>query len=494
VVCNVLPELKHINVMRQNASVEGAKGERDAVHRRPVSELLNDALDAAHSTYEKRHRENKLHYNATALYERFDQASRAATAESWSYEDGKCALFGPEIWSPSAVGQKTTAFSSMLHRQEVQGIYKFLEVSCQYDEAKQRCDTKGRAGQPVRPAAVPTLGPVATLFRWYARRSNRLGSFSPDDLAPKPVVDREGAARKAMNTDDDPVLNCGELIGLLEDFEVVPGQLRRGDVQSVCRLVQSARGTGHPLPNPHPAELRYPEFCRALVRLALLTNCEPSRLGDPLADSLRLKALCDRLMVSSQNTTPLRLRLASMSANARDKGRMRKEKRWEYALSESAFEATRRDHAAAWSPSPEAGWDPTRPSEVPPELMAQLLANDKPLPAQDERPRWKAFEGVKIDMGKASIGDVRNYRIVLRNRTKRKVHLEINFSGPPWLTANFSEMPLAEGMPRVVELTARFEEEGEFNSTVEVVAREASALSSHTDVTLIPLYARVVRE
>lgn len=33
--------------------------------------------------------------------------------------------------------------------------------------------------------------------------------------------------------------------------------------------------TGHLLPNPHPEELRFPDFCQLLVRLALLLNSKP---------------------------------------------------------------------------------------------------------------------------------------------------------------------------------------------------------------------------
>eukprot|EP00951_Prasinocladus_malaysianus_P046698 scaffold647879_cov44-Prasinocladus_malaysianus.AAC.1 len=88
----------------------------------------------------------------------------------------------------------------------------------------------------------------------------------------------------------------------------------------------------------------------------------------------------------------------------------------------------------------------------------------------------------KIDMGIAELGEVRKYRIILRNRSerhmvpchkaKRKVKIEVNVLGALWIDAAFTEEPLAACIPRVVELLARFDQLGEHRCAIEVLAKE----------------------
>lgn len=53
------------------------------------------------------------------------------------------------------------------------------------------------------------------------------------------------SVRQGGNWDDDPVLNCKEVTAMLEDYGLVPGELRRGDVQRAFAMVagQPKKGT-----------------------------------------------------------------------------------------------------------------------------------------------------------------------------------------------------------------------------------------------------------
>lgn len=43
--------------------------------------------------------------------------------------------------------------------------------------------------------------------------------------------------RQGGNWDNDPVMNCKEITAMLEDYGLVPGELRRGDVQRAFAMV-----------------------------------------------------------------------------------------------------------------------------------------------------------------------------------------------------------------------------------------------------------------
>ena len=90
------------------------------------------------------------------------------------------------------------------------------------------------------PSCNRQIGPVSTLFRWYARRDIWLGKESPDDLAPKPADSLFDTARRPVNTEDDPVMSFYELVSLLEDFEIIPQKMRRGDLQKLYHLACTA--------------------------------------------------------------------------------------------------------------------------------------------------------------------------------------------------------------------------------------------------------------
>jgi len=344
------------------------------------------------------------------------------------------------------------------------------------------------------------VGPVATLFRWYARRSIFLGAEMPANMPPKLPVNPKltPSMRQGGNMEADPVINCAEVTAMLEDYGLIPGELRRGDVQRAFGMVAGQPKKGHLLPNPHPEELRYPEFCQLLVRVALLMNSKPEYAQWYPRDQDRLKAFTDRLLITSANTRPLQIKLAAFRRTARERSVMRRERRMDYVVTPSAFDA-----AASLPPSlptffpgcngvaDHVNWNPTKSEPVPQSLLDQLLAGDSSAVSKVQ-PRWQSFDGIKLDMGIVKLGDVRKYRVVLRNRTKRKVRYEADFVSADWVDALFSEGPLPCSMPRVIELTARFDKVGELRGSVEIQASEMHIHDAPIERVVIPIYARVL--
>eukprot|EP00873_Tetraselmis_striata_P009781 jgi/Tetstr1/430045/TSEL_019906.t1 len=466
---------------------------------RPVSSQLNKLLNLAHKTHDRRKAEGKLHYPFTKEYESFDQEQQMRTATGWQRNDAVTAMFGSKIRNPSTLGASSTAFITSLTG-PMPGSYNLIEVTCQHDANVQKSDLKGTVGSPTRPGIQPTVGPVTTLFRWYARRSIALGCQQPENMPPKLIEDAKLSLsmRQGGNWDNDPVMNCKEITAMLEDYGLVPGELRRGDVQRAFAMVAGCPKKGHVVPNPHPEELRYPEFCQLLVRLGLLLNSKPETSQWYPQDEDRLKAFTDRLLITSPNTRQLQIKLAAFRRTARDRSVMRRERKIDYMATPSAF-----DTAASLPPSfktflpgsnngaKHVNWNPTKAEPVPKPLLQQLLAGDAAALSKMQ-PKWTAFDGTKLDMGIVSLGDIRKYRVVLRNRTKRQVRFETNVVGGSWIDTFHSEEPLASCLPRVLEITARFDQVGELRGSIEVRASEIHIYNAPIEEVVIPIYARVM--
>lgn len=70
-----------------------------------------------------------------------------------------------------------------------------------------------------------------------------------DDLSIVPEGDRFGVLKRRVNESADPVMSFNEVVSMLEDFSVIPGLLRRGDVQKVYNLSYSGPAKGNALPS-----------------------------------------------------------------------------------------------------------------------------------------------------------------------------------------------------------------------------------------------------
>jgi hypothetical protein len=85
------------------------------------------------------------------------------------------------------------------------------------------------------------------------------------------------------------------------------------------------------------------------------------------------------------------------------------------------------------------------------------------------------FQEPALNLGRVQPGEVRCCRVVLRNRGSGNLFLSPDTTSAPWVSATFSEGPLAPGMPRVVDVSLTFAAAGEYFGELRVLVHSPAA-------------------
>ncbi|MEW5298179.1 MAG: hypothetical protein WDW36_001331 [Sanguina aurantia] len=420
-----------------------------------------------------------------------------------------------------------------------------VEVVCQYDARFQKGGVSGQLGRMLRPPTSGPVGPLAYLFRWYCKRATTFaGTPSPAGLTDSPAMPPKDMLLPAdpqalpkggrhLSRELDPVMNCDELLEMLEEFEYVPHKARRSDVVLVFRAAKKAfsqrpaSATAKPLScsQARPEEIRFPGFCDALMRLAVATACTPQSTstttlspGSPHSPSTQpsqpvrrpasahggaaqqpsvpppvdihraVSAMMASLGLDDANILALRQRLDGLARNAQDRGPRKKALRLAYVAAAPAVEAAMgRELTLDGEP---CAWGATSNSPAPEQLQLLLRSFDVAALAV-YRPDWRAFETPALDYGVMPPGEVRCCKVVLRNRGVYKMYIKIDSSAAPFLDSlTFNEMNfLAPGVPRVMEVTTRLHTVGEYVGELRIFSRTKQDPQQY--ITVVPVYALV---
>ena len=145
--------------------------------------------------------------------------------------------------------------------------------------------------------------------------------------------------------------------------------------------------------------------------------------------------------------------------------------------------------ARARPPPLPGGWTVDSAFRPPAELTEVLLSSDAAA-ATRYLPDWREFPHPALNLGVVHPGELRSLRIVLRNRGAYAMSIRVDTSGAEeHLTAAFSEQPLPPGVPRVMDIDARFTHPGEYTGEVRIYSRVKQ--EGEQRVNAIPFYALV---
>ncbi|KAG1662466.1 hypothetical protein FOA52_009674 [Chlamydomonas sp. UWO 241] len=294
---------------------------------------------------------------------------------------------------------------------------------------------------------------------------------------------------RALNRAPDPVMSLLELTEMLEEMEMVPHRVSRQDVTEVFRAVARIRceppnrlASAQALPD----QLRYPQFCDALMRLALAADARTAmQSGAPMSEApAAVAALLEVLGAGSPNMSAFKRKLDSLARTAKDLGKRRAAIKHLYVSAPSGMAAAR----AALAPIGPTGWTIDSPTRAPPELGEALMASNCCARAR-YLPAWTEYPLPALNLGTCCPGELRCMRVVLRNRGQCAMLLRIDTSGAAdFFVATFNEMALPPGMPRVLEIEARFDEPGEYSGSLHVFSRTRGG-PRHLNT--VPFYALV---
>ncbi|MEW5309185.1 MAG: hypothetical protein WDW38_001090 [Sanguina aurantia] len=424
-----------------------------------------------------------------------------------------------------------------------------VEVVCQYDARFQKGGVSGQLGRMLRPPTSGPVGPLAYLFSTVSPQQQHSLCLHPTTRTHHQLEAHRPCPRKDMllpadpqalpkggrhlSRELDPVMNCDELLEMLEEFEYVPHKARRSDVVLVFRAAKKAfsqrpaSATAKPLScsQARPEEIRFPGFCDALMRLAVATACTPQSTstttlspGSPHSPSTQpsqpvrrpasahggaaqqpsvpppvdihraVSAMMASLGLDDANILALRQRLDGLARNAQDRGPRKKALRLAYVAAAPAVEAAMgRELTLDGEP---CAWGATSNSPAPEQLQLLLRSFDVAALAV-YRPDWRAFETPALDYGVMPPGEVRCCKVVLRNRGVYKMYIKIDSSAAPFLDSlTFNEMNfLAPGVPRVMEVTTRLHTVGEYVGELRIFSRTKQDPQQY--ITVVPVYALV---
>lgn len=221
-----------------------------------------------------------------------------------------------------------------------------------YDANFQAANRLGQHGTVARGVTGPSIGPIAYVYRWYCKRASQfVGNCTHADVPDAPAVpdpsDTSTTGRstsaatttgRILNRSLDPVMSAAELLDMLEELEVVPQLVSRADVTAAFRaayasgvalgtaaIASLAKPVGHSssgveavfaplLPpgsststpgkrvgygcgpavprasaQPHPEELRYPDFLDCLARLAVAAAVREQHQQQPLKGAVAVE-------------------------------------------------------------------------------------------------------------------------------------------------------------------------------------------------------------
>lgn len=87
--------------------------------------------------------------------------------------------------------------------------------------------------------------------------------------------------------------------------------------------------------------------------------------------------------------------------------------------------------------------------------------------------RRDEYASCGVDCGSVAAGNSASYRVILRNRSRGAVEVELDSQLPPWVAVAWESSSLHYGLPRIIKLTARFPgSAGEYNGELVVSARK----------------------
>ncbi len=183
---------------------------------------------------------------------------------------------------------------------------------------------------------------------------------------------------RALNRALDPVMSLMELCDLLEEMDVVPHRVTRQDVseafKAACAVDCKPVGV---LPGiqVRPDEIRYPQFCDVLVRLAIAADARQAaggQYGKPQSvPTDAVHALMEAMDIANPNVTLLKRRLDALARMQAERGAKRTALKHLYIAQESAMAASR-----ARPPQLPGNWTVDSTFRAPDDLISQLLSGD----------------------------------------------------------------------------------------------------------------------
>lgn len=356
--------------------------------------------------------------------------------------------------------------------------------------------------------------------------------------------------RGGLNRAPDPVISLQELTEMFEEIDVVPSMVTRHDVSEAFRAALASSSFHPPLPNQlpccqvRPDELRYPAFQDVLIRLALAAAAldeqhrvmtgvaapPPSSLlpSTPVSPGAAVHSLMARMGLTSPGTAALKRRLDALARMSGDRAQHKSVNKFKYISTGHGMSA-----AKTLLPPVEptglfsrhgTGWTVDSPEPAPQSLVALLLHNDT---AAERRyqPEWRPFpvqQASSIHMGSMRVGELRSFRVLLRNRGTYQMQIHVDatsssfsregsYSGgtgdvlnggegwsgplalqPGGLSCSFSELPLPAGVPRVLEVDARFEVPGEYSGEIRILSYVKQDGHGQQRVNVVPWYVEVL--
>ncbi|GAX75917.1 hypothetical protein CEUSTIGMA_g3360.t1 [Chlamydomonas eustigma] len=301
---------------------------------------------------------------------------------------------------------------------------------------------------------------------------------------------------RSLNRALDPVISMTEMCEMLEELDVVPHHLSRQDVVDAFKAALKVPCTPIgllPFGQVRPEELRYPQFCDTLIRLAIAADAKQalgtlnSTAHPPRPAREAVKGFMEMMDLANPNIALLKRRLDALARMAGDRGAKKNAIKWMYISPQSAMSAAR-----SHPPELPGNWNVDSHFMAPAELHEELLSCDA-VAATKYIPSWKEFPLPALDMGVVQPGELRSLRVVLRNRSQYTMTVRVDTSGAAdYLVAAFREQSLPPGVPRVIDVDARFLVPGEYMGEVRIYTRNKVDMEQH--VNSIPFYALVPGE
>eukprot|EP00955_Chlamydomonas_euryale_P087618 364310-Chlamydomonas_euryale.AAC.14 len=247
------------------------------------------------------------------------------------------------------------------------------------------------------------------------------------------------------------------------------------DVFRAVAAIECAPPNSLPPAQSQPPQLRFPQFCDALVRLGLAANARAAAgvpggrpPHAPAAHVDAVGAFAEAIGVTSANMSVFKRRLDDLARNAGTLGARRGAIKHLYVNAPSGFAAAQ----VLLPPLPPSGWTIVSAAFAPPVLHDALRSADSAI-ARRYLPRWTAFPAPALDLGAVQPTEVRCARVVLRNRGRRALLVHVDTSGADGsaLSVSFNETTLPPGMPRVLDVLARFGRAGEYSGAIDIYTR-----------------------
>ena len=291
-------------------------------------------------------------------------------------------------------------------------------------------------------------------------------------------------------------MNLQELELMLEDLDVVPTMCSRHDVAHAFSSSFASAPTT-PLPGPlplaqiRPDEIRFPQFQECLVRIALVAwGLDESSIASMTSDHRHspaihaVRLLMEKIGADHSSIMLLQRRLDSLARTVNERSGKKSTNKLSHVASGNGVEAARhlmarlRDEGA-W-PSELGSWDVDDPTPPPHVLVTAIMHYDESAKRR-YKPDWKLLPSREsgeqvLEVGHIKVGELRSFRILLRNRGTNTMHLRVDTidasshssSSSSGLACSFSELPMPPGVPRVLHVETRWSEKGHYQGVIRI--------------------------